>query len=257
MHRSKGPSLATCCCCLPGQILFTDDISTDIKLYTPTITDKDRHFQRKIAPEIVFAPPVVTPGGSYQIEGFRFNGVTLGAATVMTYRLRPTTHSYELPTCRRSMSFTAARMITAAWLWHRVTSCRRISTYPQARKGASASCRWLRTGLHPNRCSYSFASRHRVGQRGGALRLPRLAPRTRLVGGTDLLKRIEQFDPGAAKILLNSGHYSQLVPKRNGDDVAVFDGHRLTDFFQFVLLFGPDVRHGDVKTKNAPVQRID
>src|SRR5579863_8720025 len=63
-----------------GQILFTDDISTDIELYTPTITDKDWRFQRKIAPEIVFAPPVVTPGGSYQIEGFLFNGVTLGAA---------------------------------------------------------------------------------------------------------------------------------------------------------------------------------
>ncbi len=63
-----------------GQILFTDDISTDVELYTPTITNEDRQFQRKIAPEIVFAPPVVTPGGSYQIEGFLFNGVTQGAA---------------------------------------------------------------------------------------------------------------------------------------------------------------------------------
>jgi hypothetical protein len=63
-----------------GQILFTDDISTDIELYTPTITHKDRLFQRKIAPEIVYAPPLVTPGGSYEIEGYRFNGVTLGAA---------------------------------------------------------------------------------------------------------------------------------------------------------------------------------
>jgi hypothetical protein len=63
-----------------GQILFTDDISTDIELYTPTITDKDRPFQRKIAPKIVFAPPEVTPGGSYQVEGYLFNGVTMGAA---------------------------------------------------------------------------------------------------------------------------------------------------------------------------------
>jgi hypothetical protein len=63
-----------------GQILFTDDISTDIELYTPTITKEDRQFQRKIAPEIVFAPPVVTRGGSYQIYGFLFNGVTQGAA---------------------------------------------------------------------------------------------------------------------------------------------------------------------------------
>jgi hypothetical protein len=62
-----------------GQILYTDDISTDIELYTPTITNEDRQFQRKIAPEIVFAPLKVTPGGSYPIHGFRFNGVTLGA----------------------------------------------------------------------------------------------------------------------------------------------------------------------------------
>ena len=62
-----------------GQILFTDDISTDIELYTPTITNEDRQFQRKIAPEIVFAPFEVTPGGSYHIDGFLFNGVTLGA----------------------------------------------------------------------------------------------------------------------------------------------------------------------------------
>jgi len=63
-----------------GQILFTDDISTDIELYTPTITNKDREFQRRIAPQILFAPPVVTAGGSYPIEGFLFNGVTQGAA---------------------------------------------------------------------------------------------------------------------------------------------------------------------------------
>lgn len=63
-----------------GQILFTDDVSTDIELYTPSITNKDRAFQRRIAPRIVYSPPLVTPGGSYQIEGFLFNGVTLGAA---------------------------------------------------------------------------------------------------------------------------------------------------------------------------------
>ncbi len=63
-----------------GQILFTDDISTDIELYNPTITQEDRELQRKIAPVVAFAPPVVTPGGSYQIYGFLFNGVTQGAA---------------------------------------------------------------------------------------------------------------------------------------------------------------------------------
>jgi hypothetical protein len=63
-----------------GQILFTDDISTDIELYNPTITNEDREFQREIAPVVAFAPLVVTPGGSYQIYGFLFNGVTQGAA---------------------------------------------------------------------------------------------------------------------------------------------------------------------------------
>jgi hypothetical protein len=62
-----------------GQILFTD-FSTDIELYNPTITDGDRKFEQTIAPTIVFAPPEVTPGGSYQIYGLLFNGVTQGAA---------------------------------------------------------------------------------------------------------------------------------------------------------------------------------
>jgi hypothetical protein len=62
-----------------GQILFTD-FSTDIELYNPTITDGDRLFQLTIAPTILFAPPEVTPGGSYEVYGFLFNGVTQGAA---------------------------------------------------------------------------------------------------------------------------------------------------------------------------------
>ena len=63
-----------------GQILFTDDISTDIELYTPTVTAEDRQFQQTIAPAIIRAPLEVTPGGSYQIEGFLLNGMTQGAA---------------------------------------------------------------------------------------------------------------------------------------------------------------------------------
>jgi hypothetical protein len=61
-----------------GQILFTD-FSTDIELYNPTITDEDRGFQQTIAPVIAFAPPVVARGGSYEVFGFLFNGVTQGA----------------------------------------------------------------------------------------------------------------------------------------------------------------------------------
>ena len=62
-----------------GQILFTD-FSTDIELYNPTITAGDRQFEQTIAPTIVFAPPAVTRGGSYEVYGFLFNGVTQGAA---------------------------------------------------------------------------------------------------------------------------------------------------------------------------------
>jgi hypothetical protein len=62
-----------------GQILFTD-FSTDVELYNPTIKGNDRQFQRTIAPFVVFAPQWVTSGGSYEVYGFLFNGVTQGAA---------------------------------------------------------------------------------------------------------------------------------------------------------------------------------
>jgi hypothetical protein len=62
-----------------GQILFTD-FSTDIELYNPTITEGDREFQETIEPTIFFAPSEVTPGGSYEVYGQLFNGVTQGAA---------------------------------------------------------------------------------------------------------------------------------------------------------------------------------
>jgi hypothetical protein len=61
-----------------GQILFTD-FSTDIELYNPTITNNDREFQQTIAPTVAYAPEEVTRGGSYEIFGFLFNGVTQGA----------------------------------------------------------------------------------------------------------------------------------------------------------------------------------
>jgi len=62
-----------------GQILLTD-FSTDIELYNPKISEDDREFQHSIAPQIVSAPQTVTRGGSYQIRGYLFNGVTQGAA---------------------------------------------------------------------------------------------------------------------------------------------------------------------------------
>jgi hypothetical protein len=62
-----------------GQILFTD-FSYDIELYNPTITGRDREFERGIAPVVFYAPDEVSGGGSYEVYGIRFNGVTQGAA---------------------------------------------------------------------------------------------------------------------------------------------------------------------------------
>ena len=62
-----------------GQILLTD-FSNDIEIYTPTVTFRDLQRQQEIAPVIFNAPHEVTQGGSYQIDGIRFNGVTQGAA---------------------------------------------------------------------------------------------------------------------------------------------------------------------------------
>jgi hypothetical protein len=62
-----------------GQILLTDG-TDDIELYTPTTTSSDAERERDIAPVIFSAPPEVRGGGSYQVFGIRFNGVTQGAA---------------------------------------------------------------------------------------------------------------------------------------------------------------------------------
>ena len=62
-----------------GQILLTDG-SNDIEIYTPTITERDKEHEREIAPVVFGAPREIHRGGSYQIFGIRFNGVTQGAA---------------------------------------------------------------------------------------------------------------------------------------------------------------------------------
>jgi hypothetical protein len=62
-----------------GQILFTD-FSTDIELYNPTVTPKTQEFQQTIAPVVFYTPRELARGGSYQVDGIRFNGVTQGAA---------------------------------------------------------------------------------------------------------------------------------------------------------------------------------
>jgi hypothetical protein len=62
-----------------GQILLTD-FSNDIELYNPTISGEAHELQQGIAPVVFDSPQVLAPGGSYQIYGIRFNGVTQGAA---------------------------------------------------------------------------------------------------------------------------------------------------------------------------------
>ena len=62
-----------------GQILLTD-FSNDIEIYTPAVRAGDEDMRRGIAPAIVQSPFLLKRGRSYQIDGFRFNGVTQGAA---------------------------------------------------------------------------------------------------------------------------------------------------------------------------------
>lgn len=57
-----------------GQVLLTD-FSDDIELYTPK-----GGYQNEWAPVVLAFPFLVQPGGSYQIYGFRFNGMSQGAA---------------------------------------------------------------------------------------------------------------------------------------------------------------------------------
>jgi hypothetical protein len=56
-----------------GQILFTDFYEVDI--YTPTGT-----YDPAWAPRIQSAPATVSPGGSYEVSGHLFNGMSQGAA---------------------------------------------------------------------------------------------------------------------------------------------------------------------------------
>jgi len=60
-----------------GQILLTD-FSDDVEIYTPT--PPPRGLEEVEEPVVAFAPGVVSPGNSYLVFGFGFNGVSQGAA---------------------------------------------------------------------------------------------------------------------------------------------------------------------------------
>jgi hypothetical protein len=57
-----------------GQILFTD-FSNDVEIFTPT-----PGHPRSAEPTLLFTPIFLKRGESYQAFGFRFNGVSQGAA---------------------------------------------------------------------------------------------------------------------------------------------------------------------------------
>jgi len=61
-----------------GQILLTD-FSDDIEIYTPTVSRNDQE-EQEIAPIVFQVPQTLHRGGSYEVSGIRFNGVTQGAA---------------------------------------------------------------------------------------------------------------------------------------------------------------------------------
>jgi hypothetical protein len=61
-----------------GQIMLTD-FSNDIEIYTPKASHEQED-EDSGRPVVAFTPHVLNRGGSYQIFGFRFNGVSQGAA---------------------------------------------------------------------------------------------------------------------------------------------------------------------------------
>jgi hypothetical protein len=68
-----------------GQILFTD-YSNDVEVFTPKAergkerAEDDDGQKSNWAPKVLFSPIVVAKGGTYQVSGFRFAGMSEGAA---------------------------------------------------------------------------------------------------------------------------------------------------------------------------------
>jgi len=62
-----------------GQILLTD-FSNDIEIFTPTVRREEVFQQAVHRPVVAFTPVLLRGGGSYEIFGFRFNGMSQGAA---------------------------------------------------------------------------------------------------------------------------------------------------------------------------------
>ena len=61
-----------------GQIMLTD-FSNDIEIYTPKASHEQED-EDSGRPVVAFTPHLLNRGGSYQVFGFRFNGLSQGAA---------------------------------------------------------------------------------------------------------------------------------------------------------------------------------
>src|SRR5438270_11305332 len=72
-----------------------------------------------------------------------------------------------------------------------------------------------------------------------------------------LLEGVEYFETWPTEILVVARCDGEAVLPGGGGNVAVFNRHRLTSFFQQMLLIRPDMRDADVESVNSPLHRLD
>src|SRR4051794_16249226 len=72
-----------------------------------------------------------------------------------------------------------------------------------------------------------------------------------------LLEGVEYFETWPTEILVVARCDGQAVLPGGGGNVAVFDRHRLTSFFQQMLLIRPDMGDADIESVNSPLHRLN
>src|SRR4051795_2072345 len=72
-----------------------------------------------------------------------------------------------------------------------------------------------------------------------------------------LLEGVEYFETWPPEILVVTRCDGQAVLPGGGGNVAVFDRHRLTSFFQQMLLIRPDMCDADIESVNSALHRVD
>src|SRR4051795_1679281 len=73
----------------------------------------------------------------------------------------------------------------------------------------------------------------------------------------ELLERVEYFETWPTEVLVVAGCDGQAVLPGGGGNVAVFNRHRLTSFFQQMLLIRPDMGDADIESVNSPLHRLN